>query len=98
MLESYGIVDQLNGIEEALREKGLSDGDIHKAQLITISCFDEMKITNSFCDDLAACFTSATKGTSVYDLLQETFGITISNEDRAKLDELYGVTLLKDNG
>ena len=92
VLESYGIVDRLNGIEEALREKGLSDGDIHKAQLITISYPDEMELTNSFYDDLAACFISATEDKSVYDLLEETFGIVITSEDRAKLDELYGVT------
>ncbi|MBP5236754.1 MAG: hypothetical protein J6128_04390, partial [Clostridia bacterium] len=89
VLESSGIVDQLTGIEDALREKGFSDDDIHKAQLIYISCSNEVEITDSFYDDLAACFTGAKEDKSVYDILEETFGIMISDEERAKLNELY---------
>ena len=45
-----------------------------------------------FYDELSNCFMKTSVNKSVYDLVSDKFFIVIPEEDRTRLDQLYGVT------
>lgn len=79
-------------IEKLFTEKNLPDGDIHKAQMMSISYLAGMSEQENFYERLASCFTDTTKEKTVYMLLEETFDIDISDKDIERMDSLYGIT------
>ena len=54
--------------------------------LFTAESYDEMV------QDLADCFVNETAEVSVYDNFEDTFGVTIDEDERAYLDEKYRST------
>lgn len=54
--------------------------------LFTTATYDGM------IQDLADCFVNETADVSVYDNFEDTFGVTIDDEERAYLDEKYRST------
>ena len=79
-------------ISDTFRVYDLSANDQKKAQTIYVSCLVGREDEDDFYIRLVSCFTDADEDTSVYDLLEEEFGIDIPDEERTKLDERYGVT------
>ena len=82
-------VDQ---IETLFKKKNLPDGDIYKAQMMSISYLAGMSEQENYYERLASCFTDTTEDKTVYMLLEETFDIDISDKDIERMDSLYGVT------
>lgn len=73
-------------------EAGLEEGDCKKAEAIYIGYLTGMENQEGFYTNLANCFLNTTEESGVYDLVSETFLVSISEEDKASFDELYGVT------
>ena len=73
-------------------EAGLEESDRKKAEAIYMGYLVGMENQEGFYTNLANCFLDTTKETGVYDLVSETFLVSISEEDKASFDELYGVT------
>ena len=84
--------ENIDRIEKLFTEKNLPDGDIHKAQMMSISYLAGMSEQENFYERLASCFTDTTKEKTVYMLLEETFDIDISDKDIERMDSLYGIT------
>lgn len=72
--------------------KGLDVSSQRKASAIYISYLVGLESNDAFYDDLASCFIDATENNDVYDLVSGRFLVSISEEDRKKMDELYGKT------
>lgn len=72
---------------------GLPVSDQRKAQAIYIDKLMGLESQDGFFDSLAGCFVNADADVSVYDLIAGTFLVAFSEEEMAKLDELYGVTI-----
>lgn len=92
-----GIVDRvtkenIQTIEEVFIEYGIPTGDIHKAQMMAITYLRDEETGPEYYQKLVKCFTETTREKTVYDLVEEGFGVTITAEDRDKLDGMYGVT------
>ena len=79
-------------IVSVFKTKELDTGDQRKASAIYISYLVGMESGDTFYDDLANCFLNTTADKDVYDLVSETFLVVVSEEDQAKMDQLYGVT------
>ena len=71
---------------------GLPVSDQRKAQAIYIDKLMGLELQDGFFDSLAGCFVNADADVSVYDLIAGTFLVAFSEEEIARLDELYGVT------
>ena len=72
---------------------GLPVSDQRKAQAIYIDKLMGLESQDGFFDSLAGCFVNADADVSVYDLIAGTFLVAFSEEEIARLDELYGVTI-----
>lgn len=72
---------------------GLPVSDQRKAQAIYIDKLMGLESQVGFFDSLAGCFVNADADVSVYDLIAGTFLVAFSEEEMARLDELYGVTI-----
>ena len=72
---------------------GLPVSDQRKAQAIYIDKLVGLESQDGFHESLAACFVNADESTSVYTLISSAFLVAFSEEETAKLDELYGVTV-----
>lgn len=84
--------ERLETVKTVFTDNGLPEGDIRKAQFLCLTTLGGIEMQENFYGRLLACFTGTTNEKNVYRLLEETFGIDISAEDEARLDELYGVT------
>ena len=84
--------ESVDKIEKLFIEKDLPEGDIHKAQMMSISYLAGMSEQENFYERLASCFTDTTKEKTVYMLLEKTFDIDISDKDIERMDSLYGIT------
>ena len=71
---------------------GLPVSDQRKAQAIYIDKLMGLESQDGFFDSLAGCFVNADADVSVYDLIAGTFLVAFSEEEIARLDELYGVS------
>lgn len=71
---------------------GLPVSDQRKAQAIYIDKLMGLESQDGFFDSFAGCFVNADADVSVYDLIAGTFLVAFSEEEMARLDELYGVT------
>lgn len=95
-IEQQKQIEELNSVCDTIvsvfKNYGLTENDQRKASAIYISYLDGMEEQVNFYTDLVSCFLYADKTNDVYDLITATFGVLISDEDRARLDELYGVT------
>lgn len=81
-----------SNIETTFTSKGLTENDSKKAKAIYISCLAGHENDATFYTDLADCFLYTTEMESVYDKITAKYGVTFTDDDKAKLDELYGVT------
>lgn len=72
---------------------GLPVSDQRKAQAVYIDKLVGFESQDGFHESLAACFVNADESTSVYTLISSAFLVAFSEEETAKLDELYGVTV-----
>ena len=72
---------------------GLPVSDQRKAQAVYIDKLVGLESQDGFHESLAACFVNADESTSVYTLISSAFLVAFSEEETAKLDELYGVTV-----
>lgn len=72
---------------------GLPVSDQRKAQAIYIDKLMGLESQDGFFDLLAECFVNADADVSVYDLIAGTFLVAFSEEEIARLDEHYGVTI-----
>ena len=84
-------------IAEVFADKGLTAADTEKANEIYIALLIGKEESESFCDDLAWCFESVSEDASLYDNLAVKFAVTFTNEEKAYLDEKYGVTIAGPN-
>ena len=84
-----------NTIETVFETEGLYEEDQKKASAIYISYLVGMESGDTFYDDLADCFLKTTADKGVYDLVSEKFLVTIPEDDRLKMDELYGITAIR---
>ena len=71
---------------------GLPVSDQRKAQAIYIDKLMGLESQDGFHESLADCFMSVSDESSVYDLISGAFLVAFSDEEIARLDELYGVT------
>ena len=71
---------------------GLPVSDQRKAQAIYLDKLMGLESQDGFHESLADCFMSVSDESSVYDLISGTFLVAFSDEEIARLDELYGVT------
>ncbi|HPE94769.1 MAG TPA: hypothetical protein PLT66_01715 [Bacillota bacterium] len=81
-----------DNIEVTFITKGLTESDAKKASALYISCLSGHESEATFYTDLADCFLYTTETESVYDKITAKYGATFTEDDKAKLDELYGVT------
>lgn len=79
-------------ISDTFRVYDLPANDQRKAQVLYVAHMIGMDEETDFYIRLAGCFTGVVDSASVYDLLEDEFGIFITDEERTKLDERYGVT------
>ena len=86
------VSDNLITIERVFIEYGIPTGDIHKAQMMAITYLRDEETGPEYYQKLVKCFTETTREKTVYNLVEEGFGVTITAEDRDKLDGMYGVT------
>ena len=92
MLDDPVINERFENIQTVFAEHGLPDGDIHKAQFMSIRKLAGLEEQEDSYERLASCFLETTEEKTVYMLIEEAFGIDISDEDEAHMDEIYGVT------
>ncbi len=86
------IQERFENIQTAFTEHGLPNGDIHKAQFMSIRKLAGLEEQEDSYERLASCFLETTEDKTVYILIEEAFGIEIPDEDEARMDEIYGVT------
>ena len=82
-------------IVTVFKNKNLDVNDQRKASAIYISYLVGMENKSMFYDELSNCFMKTSVNKSVYDLVSDTFFIVIPEEDRMRLDQLYGVTSIR---
>ena len=87
------IVEKTDTIELVFAEHGLPESDIHKAQIISITFLTGREDDDNFYENLLLCFTEATEEKNVYVRINETFDVSITEEDMQRFDQLYGETL-----
>ena len=92
VLDDPAIQERFENIQTVFTGHGLPDGDIHKAQFMSIVRLSELEDQEDSYERLASCFLETTEERTVYMLIEEAFGIDISEEDEAHMDEIYGVT------
>ncbi len=94
--ENIEIIEQMNTtcdtIQAVFDIKGLTMEDERKAEMIYLSYLVGMERDTDFYNNLAYCFQNTSGSKDVYDLVSEVFAVDIPEEDRAKMDEMYGVT------
>lgn len=84
-----GVNSVYESIAVVFEDAGLTEDDIALGKalfmgyLFTAESYDEMV------QDLADCFVNETAEASVYDIFEETFGVTIDEDERIYLDEKY---------
>ena len=82
-------------IVSVFKNKNLDVNDQRKASAIYISYLVGMENKSMFYDELSNCFMKTSVNMSVYDLVSDVFLIVIPEEDRMRLDQLYGVTPIR---
>ena len=92
MLDDPAIQERFENIQTVFSDHGLPDGDIHKAQFMSIRKLAGLEDQEDSYERLASCFLETTEEKTVYMLIEEAFGIEISDEDEAHMDEIYGIT------
>lgn len=86
-------IDQVcNTIATTFEEVGLEENDHKKATAIYMGYLFGRETQEGFYDSLTGCFLNTSEEAGVYDLVSQTFQVTISENDQAKYDALYGVT------
>ena len=81
-------------LPETFYSNNLTDADIKKAEALFYGYLLTMEYHEGLCQELADCFVNISDSVSVYDNIQETFGITITEDERIMFDNEYGVTAL----
>lgn len=84
--------DICNNIEIIFVESGLTDKDVKKAQSIYVSKLVGLESEVNFYLNLANCFLLVSDEKSVYQLIEESFLVAFTEEEKTDLDEFYGVT------
>ena len=82
-------------IEQTFYSYDLTDNDIDKAKMLTVSYLNKQRDEKNFYERLAYCFANAAKDKDVYDLVSETFGVEIPDKDKDIMDEMYGKTPIR---
>ena len=91
--EQINVIDiTCDSIVATFKVYGLPVSDQRKAQEIYIDKLMGLESQDGFYESLAGCFTSVSADISVYDLISGAFLVAFSDEEVARLDELYGVT------
>ena len=81
-------------LPETFYSNNLTDADIKKTEALFYGYLLTMEYHEGLCQELADCFVNISDSVSVYDNMQETFGITITEDERIMFDNEYGVTAL----
>ena len=90
MLRQYE--DELTEIETVFTENGLSDTDISQAKTIYLSCLTGKENEDGFYQKLADCFLNRTEESDALTNISSAFGVTFTDADRNKFNEIYGGT------
>ena len=90
MLRQYE--DELTEIETVFTENGLSDTDISQAKTIYLSCLTGKESEDGFYQKLADCFLNRTEESDALTNISSAFGVTFTDADRNKFNEIYGGT------
>ena len=86
-------VDEVcNNIATLFEAMDLGPADQNKAKAIYSGHLVGMETEEDFYMCLLVCFLWTTEEMDVYDLIEETFQVVISEEDQATYDSLYGET------
>lgn len=87
-IEQYNT--ELTQIEITFTENGLSDADISKAKTIYLSCLTGKESEEGFFQAYADCFLNQTEEADSLTLISSAFGVSFSDADREKFNQLYG--------
>lgn len=79
-------------IASTFAELGLTDADTAKAQAIYLKYLVGKDGTEQFYTDYAGCFLGTTKDKTVYALIDEKYGVEITDEHIKELDDTFGIT------
>jgi hypothetical protein len=90
--ENISVINQMdvtcNNISVLFQAYNLSKNDIEKAKLIYLSYLVGRETESNFYDELAYCFLNTNESILVYDLVSERFLVSISAEDREKIENI----------
>ncbi len=75
-------------IQSVFEVKGLSVTDERKAEAIYLTCLVGREDEDDFYNALADCFLYADGDTTVYDWVEGTFGVTISEDNREAIEKI----------
>ena len=89
-MDNQKLGEMVEKIETVFAGYELKSGDIRKAQIITVFLLKDKITEPDFLNSLAGCFLYANEDESVYDRIEDEFGIRISEKDRGRLDFVYG--------
>lgn len=84
-----GVNSVYESIPTVFEESGLTEGDVALGKALYMGYLFTTEPYDDLAQDLADCFTSETTEVSVYDNFEDTFGVTIDEDERVYLDEKY---------
>lgn len=90
--------EPLAQIETTFEAAGLTEQDVKKAQFIFVSMLTDHSEDTGFYENYAKCFTDTSGKYNVYALIENTFGVTFSTDDKLRLDSTYGETPIRLTG
>ena len=89
-MDNQKLGEMVEKIETVFAGYELESRDIRKAQIIAAFFLKDQMAESDFLNSLAGCFLYANEDESVYDRIEDEFGIRISEKDRGRLDFVYG--------
>lgn len=90
--ELQGINSVYESISNVFTESELTEKDTALGKALFMGYLFTTATYDGMVQDLADCFINETADVSVYDNFEDTFGVTIDDEERAYLDEKYRST------
>lgn len=82
-------------IASTFEQQGLTEADTAKAQAIYIKYLIDKNDDDQFYTNYAGCFLGTTKDKPVYALIDEKYGVQITEEHIKELDETFGETPIR---
>ena len=81
---------ELAEIATVFIQNGLSSTDISKGKTIYISCLTDHSEDENFYQRYAECFLNRSEESDLYSNISSAFGVSFSDADKEKFNQLYG--------